>query len=85
MAKAQLGKGDYQKALAAIDRAGQTGPAEYAPIHLVRAHALLGLKAYQQAMVELETYVSGDPKGADVANVRKTLDQVKAFVATSKK
>ena len=85
MSKAQLGKGDFQKALAAIDRAALSGPAEYMPVHLVRAHALLGLKAYQQAMAELEKYVSGDPKGADVADVRKTLDQVKAFVATAKK
>jgi tetratricopeptide (TPR) repeat protein len=85
LSKAQLGKGDFQKALAAIDRAIQSGPAEYAPVHLVRAHALLGLKAYDQAMLELEKYVSVDPKGADVADVRKTLDDVKAFVATSKK
>jgi len=84
LSKAQLGKGDFKQALAAIDRAAQTGP-DYAPLHLVRAHALLGLKAYQQAMLELEKYVSVDPKGADIADVRKTLDQVKAFVATSKK
>jgi hypothetical protein len=85
MSKAQLGKGDFQKALAAIDRAAQASAGDYGPIHLVRAHALLGLKAYREAMVELEKYMSGDPKGADVADVRKTLDQVKAFVATSKK
>ena len=85
MAKALLGKGDYQRALASADRALQMSPQEYAPIHLVRAHALLGLKSYQDAMAELEKYIGDDPNGTDTANVRKTLDQVKAFVATAKK
>lgn len=85
MSKALLGKGDYQRALASADRAQQMSPQEYAPIHLVRAHALLALKSYQDAMAELEKYIGDDPNGTNTANVRKTLDQVKAFVATAKK
>ena len=85
MAKSLLGKGDYERSLSSVDRALQIGPREYAPIHLVRAHALLGLKAYTQAMTELEKFLGDDPNGADTASVRKTLDQVKAFVATAKK
>lgn len=85
MSKSLLGKGDYQHALASADRALQVAPQEYAPIHLVRAHALLGLKSYRDAMAELEKYIGDDPNGVDTANVRKTLDEVKAFVATAKK
>ena len=85
MAKALLGKGDFQRALVSSDRALQTAKQDYPLIHLVRAHALLGLKSYTDAMTELEKYLGADPDSADNAAVRKTLDQVKAFVATSKK
>ena len=85
MAKALLGKGDFQRALVSADHAIQIAPASYAPVHLVRAHVLLGLKSYQDAMVELEKYIGADPNGSDTADARKTLDQVKTFVATSKK
>jgi tetratricopeptide (TPR) repeat protein len=85
MAKALLGKGDFQRALASADRAIQAAPATYAPVHLVRAHVLLGLKSYQDAMVELERFIGADPNGSDTENARKTLDQVKTFVASSKK
>jgi tetratricopeptide (TPR) repeat protein len=85
MAKALLGKGEYQRALASADRAGQIAPPTYAPIHLIRAHALIGLKAYSDAMLELEKYIGDDPNGTNTADARKTLDQVKAFVATASK
>lgn len=85
LSKALLGKGDYQRALASADRAIPVAPPDYAPLHLVRAHALLALKAYQDAMVELEKCIGGDPNSTSTAEARKTLDQVKAFVATSKK
>jgi tetratricopeptide (TPR) repeat protein len=85
MSKALLGKGDYQRSLASADRAQQMVPSGYAPLHLLRAHALLGLKSYTEAIAELEKYLGEDPNGVDTANARKTLDQVKAFVATSQK
>ena len=85
MAKALLGKGDYKRSLASADRALQFAPATYAPVHLVRAHALLGLKSYSDAMVELEKCLGDESNGVMTADVRKTLEQVKAFVASSKK
>ena len=85
MAKGLLGKGDFQRALVSADHAIQIAPANYAPVHLVRAHVLLGLKSYQDAMAELEKFIGADPNGSDTADARKTLDQVKTFVATSKK
>ncbi len=85
MAKSLLGKGEYQRSLASADRALQMTRQEYPPIHLVRAHALLGLKSYTEATIELEKYLGADPNGADTAAVRKTLDEVKAFTASAKK
>jgi hypothetical protein len=58
---------------------------KYAPAHLVRAHALLGLKAYSDAVAELETAIGDDPSGANSEEARRTLGQVKAFMATAKK
>lgn len=85
MARAQLGKGDYKQALSNADRAIETAPDRYAPAHLVRAHALLGLKAYSEAVTELEKAIGDDPDGANSAQARETLSQVKAFMATAKK
>jgi thioredoxin-like negative regulator of GroEL len=81
MAKALLGKAQYAESLRQINRAAQLVPASYAPVHLVRAHALLGLKNYPQAIAELEQYLGGAPDGADAASARQTLDQVRAFTA----
>lgn len=85
MARAQLAKANYKEALANADRAIQGAPAKYAPAHLVRAHALLGLKAYSEAVTELETAIGDDPSSANSAQARETLNQVKAFMATAKK
>lgn len=81
LSKALLGKGDYQKSLQQAGRAGALAAADYPPLHLVMAHAYLGLKDYSQAITELEQFISRDPNGADSARARKALDQVRAFAA----
>ncbi len=81
LAKALLGKTRYQEALRQIDQAGELVPSSYPAIHLVRAHALLGLKNYSQAIAELEQYLGGAPNGVDAAGARETLDQTRAFAA----
>ena len=81
LAKAFLGKGDYESALRNIVHASQMAPSDYAPIHLLRAHALLGMKSYSDAMVELENYLEKTPEGENKAQVRHELEQVKAFAA----
>ncbi len=83
MSKALLGKGDYQTALHQLDKTEGLAPKNYAPIHLVRAHALLGLKNYDAATLELETYLQNAPKGANAEDAQHTLDKVKAFRASS--
>ncbi len=83
--KADLGKGQFAEALRNANKAAQFASADYPPIHLVRAHALLGLKDYTQAVSELEHYLGGEPNGADSAQARRTLDQVRAYMASNHK
>ena len=84
MAKAFLGKGDYTSALRNVQHASEMAPADYAPIHLLKAHALLGLKSYNDAMLELEKYLETGPDGQTKVQARRELDQVKAFTAQQK-
>jgi tetratricopeptide (TPR) repeat protein len=81
MSKALLGKGQYEAALRQVNKASELAPPKYAAVHLIKAHALLGLKNYDQAVSELEQFIGTDPTGADSASARQTLDQVKAFMA----
>jgi len=83
MSKAELGKGQYQEALRHVDRAAELAPPQFGAIHLVRAHALLGLKNYSNAVTELEQYLGANPKGAASAQARETLDRARAFVAAN--
>ncbi len=85
LAKALLAKGNFTGALRHIDKAAELGPPNYAAIHLVRAHALLGLKNYDRAVTELEQFLGSEPKGADSAAARQTLDQVRAFMSANVK
>ena len=84
LGKAFVGKGDFPIAIRNLDRALQMAPDAYAPLHLVKAHALLGLKSYTDAMTELEKYLERDPNGKASAQARQTLAKVKAFVETKK-
>jgi Flp pilus assembly protein TadD len=81
LARMSLAKGDFANALRNTDRARQFMSQDYGPLHLVRAHALMGLKNYPEAQSELEALLSKDPNAADSAQVRETLDQVKTFTA----
>jgi tetratricopeptide (TPR) repeat protein len=81
LARTKLGKGDYEGSLRAAEKSQQFMKHEYLPIHLVRAHAMLGMKNYTEAQAEFEVFLAQDPNGEDAARVRQTLDQVKAFTA----
>ena len=84
LGKAELGKGNYEAALRRLNKASDLSPEQYAPIHLAKAHALLGMKNFSEASSELEAYLEQDPKSPNAAAVRESLDQVRAFVASSK-
>lgn len=83
MAKSYIGKADYQHALEQLARAQREIPRDYAPIHLVRAHALLALKNYNDAMTELQAFLTLMPQGPDSSQVRETMAKVKAFMASN--
>jgi tetratricopeptide (TPR) repeat protein len=84
LGKAELAKGNYEAAMRRLNKAGDLAPQEYPPLHLAKAHALLGMKNFSEASSELEAYLEQDPKSPNAAAVRESLDQVKAFVASAK-
>jgi len=84
LGKSELAKGNYESAMRRLNKAGDLAPQEYPPLHLAKAHALLGMKNFSEASSELEAYLEQDPKSPNAAAVRESLDQVKAFVASSK-
>lgn len=82
LSKAQIGKGNYQAALRSVEKAKLYIKGEYAPLYLVKGHILLALKNYGEAMADLQAYLEKAPKDdARSAEVRATLDKVKAFTA----
>lgn len=81
LAKSYIGKNDLQNAQTQLNRCAQQAPADYAPLHLVRANLELALKNYPEAMAELEAYLEREPNGSNSEQVRKTLGEVKAFLA----
>ena len=83
MAKAHVGKTEYPHALEDLAKAQQLSPKEYAPIHLVRAHAMLALKNYSSAMTELQTFLTLAPQDPNSPAARTALEKVKAFIATA--
>jgi tetratricopeptide (TPR) repeat protein len=84
MGKAFAGKGNYESALRMLQKAQALAPKEYAPIHLVKAHAQLALKNYPEAMVELQMFLDREPAGPNSAQAQDTLARVKAFTTAAK-
>ncbi|MEO6119157.1 MAG: tetratricopeptide repeat protein [Terriglobales bacterium] len=80
MGKAQVGKKNYPQAIKYLDKAQAMVTFDYAPLHLVKAHALLALKDYAPAMAELQIFLDKSPQDPRSENARKTLEQVRAFV-----
>jgi tetratricopeptide (TPR) repeat protein len=83
LSKAVVGQHDFRNGLKYVVKAESLGGGVYAPMHLVKAHALLGLKDYDEAATELEQYLAKDSTGPRADEARKVLDQAKAFSATA--
>jgi tetratricopeptide (TPR) repeat protein len=81
LGKAYVGKGDFPAAIKQLNKAEDMAPKNFALVHLVKAHAMLGLKDYAAAMLELQSYLTQRPQGPDSDQARKTLDEVRTFVA----
>ncbi|MHB8301418.1 MAG: hypothetical protein ACYDC6_01080 [Acidobacteriaceae bacterium] len=56
-ARAEAGQQNSQQALEWSNRAALTAPAEFAPLHLLRASVLLAVDQYARSADELETYL----------------------------
>lgn len=78
VARSFIGKCQYLRALAIIDEALLAKPDDHYLLHLVRAHALIGLKRYSQAETELREYLADDHAAGD-QNARELLKQVSAL------
>ncbi|HWY67097.1 MAG TPA: carboxypeptidase regulatory-like domain-containing protein [Terriglobales bacterium] len=83
MAKAYVGKADYPHALQQLTRAQSLNQADYAPIHLVRAHVMLAMKDYSNAMNELQAFLALAPQDPNSSAARNALEKVKALAASS--
>jgi len=81
LGKAYIGKAEYKQALKNLDKAQTLVQFKYPNLHLVKAHALLSLKDYAPAMTELEAFLEQSPDAPQSENARKTLAEVKAFLA----
>ncbi len=82
LSKSMLGQSDYRNALRDVVRAENMG-VNYAPMYLVKAHALMGLKYYSEAAKEFEHFLQLDPAGPNSANARKSLEAAKSFAQTA--
>lgn len=85
MARANLGKGNFEGALRCAGKAQQLQSNDFTPIHLVKGHALLGMKDYSAAVAEFEAFLSKDSQSPDAPQARQQLEEAKAFVATARK
>ncbi|HXB20281.1 MAG TPA: tetratricopeptide repeat protein [Candidatus Solibacter sp.] len=81
MGKALVGKARYEQALAQLDRAQALAPKDYSVIHLVKAHAMLSLNHYSDAMTELQAYLAKEPNGPNREQAQKMLDKARTFAA----
>jgi tetratricopeptide (TPR) repeat protein len=84
MGKSYIGKADYPDALRQLDHAQSLAPADYPLISLLRAHALLAMKQFPEAMTALQAFLQKDPQGPNSGQARKMLEQAQAYVASKK-
>lgn len=81
MSKAMLAKGNFADALRQAEKASTLGSTNYAPLHMVKGYAYLGLGNHVAASQELEVYLKQEPTGSIAPQIRKTLDQLHACSA----
>ena len=81
MSKSYIGKADYPAALHQLDLAENMAPSDYPTIYLLRAHSLLAMKQYPEAMNAAQSFLKKDPQGPNSQLARKMLEQAQAFMA----
>ena len=85
MGKAYAGKADFESAIRTLDRAQKLAPQEYPVIRLIRAHSLMGLTRYSEAVAELEAYLQKYPAGPDAEQAQRMLEKAKESMAAAQK
>jgi predicted Zn-dependent protease len=83
LGKAQVSKGDYATGLKSMDKAQSLTKQEYPPLHLVKAHAMLMMKQYQNAMVELAAFLKKAPKAPQSEQAKAMMQQAQALLAAA--
>jgi Tfp pilus assembly protein PilF len=81
MGKSYIGKGDFPAALAQLDRARTLAGAEYPLIEFLRAHTLIEMKQYPDAVLALQSYLQREPQSANSEKARQMLEQAQGQIA----
>ena len=77
LCRALLGKKEYEAVLKVVDRS-ETFLSKEAPVlRVTKAYALVGLKDYSAAQVELERYLRIDPNGPGARDARNLLERIR--------
>src|SRR5262249_31535981 len=84
LGKAYAGKADFKTSLAELNRAHTLAP-EYHLIRLVRAHVLMQLRQFNDAVADLQVYLEKKPDGQDSDLAQKMLQQAQAAMANAQK
>lgn len=79
IARSFLGKGKYESALAVSELSLQSDE-HGCLMHLAKAHALLGLRRYVEAVAELTTFVHDQPSGDGSQDARALLERLQPVV-----
>ena len=79
MARALLGNSQYDSALSISDAALRANGGTL--LHVLKAHALIGLERYPEAVAELRTYLQDQPLGELAENAHDLLDQIQGGTA----
>jgi len=77
LARAKLGMREYDAVLATIEQSEIADPTPQPLLHLIKGHALAGLKKYHAAIAELSSYLKGDPHGEGAEQTRLLLEQIR--------
>jgi tetratricopeptide (TPR) repeat protein len=85
MGRAYAGKADYESAVRALDRAQHLAPQEYPLIRLIRAHSLMGLTRYGDAIAELQAFLAKAPAGPDAEQAQRMLERAKESMSAAQK
>jgi tetratricopeptide (TPR) repeat protein len=77
IARVLIGKGEYQNALAVTDVALRSKHGSL--LHVAKAHALLGLRRYPEAAMELRDYLRYQPAGEAALDAQEILNRLQSL------